>query len=55
MMTVKTWLSQVWSASDILASFQPSSEPGLRGELPATGAEGVLLRRNCQAVWSEAT
>jgi len=32
-----------------------SSEPGLRGELPATSAEMALVDKCCRAVWSEAT
>jgi len=32
-----------------------SSEPGVRGELPATSAEVALVDKCCRAVWSKAT
>src|ERR1051325_776461 len=45
---------EVWSTTKIEA-ITVSSEPGLRGELPASGAEEEWRCRYDQAVWSEAT
>jgi hypothetical protein len=39
----------------IQSFFQSGSEPGLRGELRATSAEGFLVGKNSQAAWSTAT
>src|SRR6478672_8251198 len=41
--------------SDRIIHPKLSSEPGVRGELPATSIEVALVDKCSQAVWSEAT